>query len=229
MRRPATLFTIVLALGAIVIAASASAKEGATEIEKCQTVSKPGSYKLVNNLTFSGTMGTCLSITTDFVTIDLSGFTISGPGNPAGSSTAIGAENDTRGIAVRNGSISGFAVGVALGDGSTVDGLHVSGGFPSSFGIIATGIVKGNTVFGVVGPPGTGIGIFATGIVTGNYVTRGRFGIEIGQGSTVIGNTAVNSGAGMSVSCPSNVTDNTAVSIQLNGEGCHSEDNVPPP
>jgi hypothetical protein len=40
----------------------------------------PGSYKLVNNLTFNGPAGgTCLSITTSFVTIDLAGFAITHP------------------------------------------------------------------------------------------------------------------------------------------------------
>ena len=81
MRRPAALFPISLALSAMMLAPVAGAREqGLTEIEKCQTISEPGSYKLVNNLTFKGATGACLAITVDFVTIDLAGFTISGPG-----------------------------------------------------------------------------------------------------------------------------------------------------
>ena len=250
MKRSAALFPIALALGAITLApwastqAQDSREEGPIEIEKCQTISQPGSYKLVKNLTFTSSSGTCLTITANFVTIDLAGFTISGPGNPnpfsGNTTTAVAAGNDTAGIAVRNGSISGFIVGVDLGgDGSIVEGLRVIGvDGPRNFGIIATGIVKGNTVVGIIGLPGGGIGISAVGIITGNFVTGNRFGgIEVGQGSTVIGNTSTDNfdpGIGIEVSCPSNVTDNTAVNNGrslhrlLNGNGCNNTNNVAP-
>jgi hypothetical protein len=246
MRRLAVFFPIALSLGAIILAPRAGAKaqdarEGPTEIEKCQTISKSGSYKLVNDLAFSGTSGVCLQITADFVTIDLAGFAINGPG-PHGTAqtTAIGAGSEATGIAVRNGSISGFFDGVDLGgDGSIVEGSRVFGvGCPCDVGISARGIVKGNTVVGIAGLPGEGTGISATGIVTGNYATGSRVAeYVIGQGSTVIGNTAVSNPppfteqAGFFVSCPSNLTDNTATPLSqpgffLNGDGCHSEDNV---
>jgi hypothetical protein len=129
MRRPAAFFAIALALWAISLApwigarAQDNPEEGPIQIEKCQTISKPGSYKLVRNLT---TTGDCLVITASFVTIDLAGFTISGPG---GDNFARGILADTLGITgttVRNGSISGFGAGVALSDGnSIVEGLRV--------------------------------------------------------------------------------------------------------
>jgi hypothetical protein len=227
----------------MILAPQAGAREeGSAEIEKCQTISQPGSYKLVNNLTFTGTTGVCLQITADFVTIDLVGFTITGPGLavPGGpNTTAIASGQDRTGITVRNGSISGFGVGVNLeGDGSIVEGLRVFGGpGTSSLGIAATGIVKGNSVVGIFGAPGgQGRGIAATGIITGNYAAGYRFGgFEIGQGSTVTGNTALGipnfSPLGISVSCPSNVTDNTAINnrsanLELNGAGCNNTNNV---
>jgi hypothetical protein len=58
-------------------------EQGPTEIEKCQTISKPGSYKLINNLK-AGNNADCLVITASFVTIDLAGFTITGRGSPTG-------------------------------------------------------------------------------------------------------------------------------------------------
>jgi hypothetical protein len=248
MRRPAAVFTIALALGAISLAPRSGAQaqdareEGPRQIEKCQTISKSGSYKLVNDLTFKGTTGVCLQITANFVAIDLAGFTISAPGlivfgGP--NTTAIAAGNDTTGIAVRNGSISGFGLGVNLGgDGSIVEGLRVFGGpGTSSLGIAATGVVRGNTVVFVNAPLAFGIGISATGIVAGNYVIGSRDSqYQIGQGSTVIGNTALGGGftepTGFVVSCPSNVTDNTAINnrfnIVLNGDGCNNTNNVAP-
>jgi hypothetical protein len=67
MKRPAAVFTIALALAAIVLAPRGGARaqdrreEIPLEIEKCQTIDKPGSYKLVNNLTFTGSPNTgCL-------------------------------------------------------------------------------------------------------------------------------------------------------------------------
>jgi hypothetical protein len=75
-------------------------------------------------------------------------------------------------------------------------------------------------------------------IITGNYVSGSRgFGMEIGEGSTVIGNTVVNgigqSPFGIRVFCPSNVIDNTAVNnpgrnLVLNGGGCNNTNNVAP-
>jgi hypothetical protein len=237
MRRPAALFPIALALGAVTVASWPSAqaqdaREGPIEIEKCQTISQPGSYTLVNNLTFTGTLGTCLSITANFVTIDLVGFTISKPSGqePGNPTVAIQAGNDTTGITVRNGSIGGFGFGVDLeGANSIVEGLRVIGSIsPSSdFGIAATGIVKGNTVSGF-----NSCGISSTGTVTGNYATGNRGGICVGEGSTVIGNTAMaNFRVGFDVACPSNFTDNTGVHNEANliiGMGCNNTNNVAP-
>jgi hypothetical protein len=240
MKRSAAFFPIALAAAAITLVPLTGAQaqdfreEGPIEIEKCQTVDKPGSYKLVKNLTFTGPPGICLNITASSVTIDLAGFTISG----ITMSSAILAGSETTGIAVRNGSISGFGFGVGLGgDGSTVEGLRVFGVGFSFGGVSARGIVRGNTVVGINGGPGQGTGIAATGIVTGNYVASARVAnYEIGQGSTVIGNTSVGIPGfkvGFLVSCPSNVTDNTAINspggnIVLNGTGCNNTNNVAP-
>lgn len=237
MRRPAAVFPIVLALGAISVASGAGAREGGPiEIATCQTISKPGSYKLVDDLGPNPLLPprTCVVITANFVTIDLAGFSITGPDSEMGILAAPSSSGLLlQGIAVRNGSISHFGTGVDLSsaDGSIVEGLRVFGGsLGSGLGIVASGIVKGNTVTGI-----RGTGISATGTVTRNYSTGNLVGIEIGQGSTVIGNTALhNVHDGLSVLCPSNLTDNTAVNTEtgtnlvLNGEGCHNEDNVAP-
>jgi hypothetical protein len=239
-----TLAAILLAFGA---QAQDAREGGPTEIEKCQTIDKSGSYKLLKNLTFNGPAGSaCLSITASFVTIDLAGFTITGI-SPSGGGplpttsfpTAIEAGGNTTGITVRNGSISGhFNDGVALsGDGSIVEGLHVSNLAGANVvgtvvGIRASGIVRGNTVLNIFGIPGNGNGVEASGLITGNYVSDTRTGIITG-GSTVIGNTVRNSERGIVVGCPSNVTDNTAtgnvdVNLELDGTGCNNTNNVAP-
>ena len=77
MRNAVGVFSIVFALGATTLAPSAGTQP--TQINSCQTISDPGSYVLVNNLSTSD--GDCLDITTSFVTINLAGFTISGGGD----------------------------------------------------------------------------------------------------------------------------------------------------
>jgi hypothetical protein len=247
MKGSAALHPIVLAVVALVLAprgaqAQSAQEPGPIEITACQTINDPGSYKLVNNLTFSAFSGTCLPITVSFVTIDLAGFTISGSGAPHAATEAIAAQPSSgqlRGITVRNGSISGFTHGVDLSSagGSIVEGLRVSGP-GAARGIEANGIVKGNTVldiFDFLSVTATNFGISATGIVTDNYVSGSQSAqYEIGRGSTVIGNTA---GAGpraigFDVICPSNVTNNTAIgnlhNLRLLGTGCNDTNNVAP-
>ena len=252
MKTPASVFTIALALGAIISARVTGAKaqdareEGPFEIEKCQTIDKSGSYKLVRNLTFSGSSGACLMITASGVTLDLAGFTISGRTNvpPTPEITAILGSGDLRGIAVQNGSISGFWIGVDLGSvtGSLVEKLWVFNFIPiitatrGPTGIIASGIVRSNAVFGPLTTFPVATGISATGTLTGNYVTGNATGMLIGRGSTVIGNTATDNRLfGFFVTCPSNVTDNTALNnsdgnlvLETARGSCNTTNNVAP-
>jgi hypothetical protein len=179
MRKSAALFPIALA--AIILAPAAGAREP-TPLRKCQTISQPGSYELADNLTSTGS---CLVIAADFVTVDLAGFSISGvPAIGAVGILTAPSSGELRGIAVRNGSISGFDIAVDLHSafGSFVEGLRVFA-FGSPGGITANGIVKDNIVSGI-----RGTGISATGIVTGNIASGNEEGIQVGQGSTVIGN-----------------------------------------
>jgi len=240
MKGAAAVFPIALALGAMILMPRAGAKaqdareEGPTEIKKCRTIDNPGSYKLVRNLTATGSAD-CLVITASFVTIDLAGFAITGGGSPGNGATGIRtvapSSSSLSGIAVRNGSISGFfnAVDLSSADGSIVEALRAlgfdDGVFASGTGISANGIVRGNTVSAYTG------GISATGVVTGNSANRNFGGIFAGAGSTVIGNIANgNFRIGIGATCPINLTDNTAINnpfdLNLNGNGCHDEDNV---
>jgi len=161
MRRPAALFPIALALGTVILAPAAGARE-TIKIKACQTISQPGSYELVDNLT-AAAAADCLVITANDVTIDLAGFSISGHGMAVRGSRGIGIGGAVQGIAVRNGSVSGFQDEVDLGLSccSIVEGLRVFGlgvNATGGTGISANGIVKGNTVISA-----TATGIFANG------------------------------------------------------------------
>ena len=182
-------------------------------------------------------------ITASGVTLALAGFTISGRTKlpPSIESTAILGSGDLRGIAVQNGSVSGFQIGVDLGSatGSLVEKLRVFNITPillGATGIIASGIVRSNAVFGPLTTIPVATGISATGTLTGNYVTGNATGMLIGRGSTVIGNTATDNRLfGFFVTCPSNVTDNTAVDnpdgnlvLETSHGSCNITNNVAP-
>lgn len=106
------------------------------------SITQPGSYKLMSNLTVpANTNG--IEISVDNVTIDLNGFTLSGPVNCSGSGGAqmvcdvasgygitygAPAGNSKRGWTVRNGTVTGFGKnGVELGEGGLAEALRVMG------------------------------------------------------------------------------------------------------
>jgi hypothetical protein len=150
--------------------------------------------------------------------------------------TGIRAPISVSGIAVRNGSITNFgtAVDLSLGHASIVEEVRA---YSNNAGIlIGDGIVRANTVFGAYFNSGIGTGAAAT--VIDNYVNTSTMhadGVDIGQGSTVIGNTVVHAPyVGIGVVCPSNVIGNTATgslfgqNLVLDGNGCNSQSNVAP-
>jgi hypothetical protein len=96
------------------------------------TITQPGSYYLTTNLTVSG--GNAITITTNGVTLDLNGFTISSTTNPA-SGTAVLIGSGLRNIAIQNGHIQG---------GVTNNGSGVFSGPGFGFGIYYTGFAPQN-------------------------------------------------------------------------------------
>lgn len=249
MRRPAAVFPIALALGAMILAPRAGAQaQGPTEIATCQTISKSGAYKLVNNLTSTGD---CLLVNADYVTIDLGGFAIIGGPSKGTAIQFVGPTPQTprRGFAARNGTISGFATGIQFirvggTDGAIVEGLRI---FGTADGILVRGaVVRGNTVIcggigirvvngsvtgNVVEDCEDGIDAF-DGVVNGNSVFGTGTGTGINVVGTAIGNTITEYGVGIAATCPSNLTDNTATNngknLVLNGTGCKNTNNVAP-
>jgi hypothetical protein len=152
-------FSFVLALGAGVARAQ-------TKINSCGTITESGPYVLSKDITASATdlitAGpgfVCIVIAADFVTLDLAGYTISGPG--VGSVSTFGIANDIsrQGTVVRSGTVTNFGTfGIFLqGSGMTVE--HIRAMNNGSTGIAVEGgrghrivgnILVGNLVFGIV-------------------------------------------------------------------------------
>lgn len=212
---------VVFALGLGGIAAPAWAQ--ATPITSCGNINNPGSYKLAGNLTAAGN---CLQVFSDFVTIDLDGFTILGDGT----GTAIGNAAGGRGTTVRNGKIFGFANGLSFPTGIqvVVEAMTLTNIANVGVTVGAGSVVKDTRTS--ADPPGTGTGFFLIGsgsTVIGNTAMSHNVGFQIPPNSAVINNTSANNTSGFTINCPSNVLGNTATdSGTLIGPGCRSDHNL---
>ena len=180
-------------------------------------ITKSGSYKLNGNLTVKTAGADAIDVNVSNVTIDLSGFTITG-GVIAINGLTAGATNTT----VTNGIITGSSGGIILAEGGVVRGVHV-------IGLTATGTncgaikcvdhctIAGNVVdSNAVCSPAGAITVGGNSLITDNTVTAtvGGPGILVGAagGTIVSGNTANgNSGDGIEVEGPGVlVSHNTA-------------------
>lgn len=100
----------VLLLG-LTAARAAAQTTGCTEITAVPyTISSPGIYCLTANLSYASSSGAAITITTDGVTVDLNGHTLSGSA-PSNSASGVLATGSAR-LTVRNGTIKSFFAGV---------------------------------------------------------------------------------------------------------------------
>lgn len=228
---------LIVLLAAAILGAfpGLAAAQSATAIKKCKAISKPGSYVVTRNLpSKSGLKGNdCLIVRSNFVTIDLGGFVLTG--NRKGS--AITDQNkNRRSITVRNGTITNFKRGVSLEETveAVIRDLQVIGN--GSDGIRAG---EGCIISDNIASRNDGEGILATDgecLVKNNVAnSNDEDGLELeGTGHTVIGNTANNNDDdGIEVECPSNVAENTAVrngqvNVKLVGADCEESRNLSP-
>lgn len=182
------------------------------------TISQPGTYRLMSNLTVASSTTHAIQITGNNVTLDLNGFSIIGPGacsetGGTGGITCTPADSANYGVdasnrsftSVRGGSVRGFAEGVAAGFFADVSGLRIS---DMRYGGISAGVnssVTDNVIARVrtAGIYNNGLtrnnliyfaqtGVSASGgLIEGNrilYTTNGISGGSISQGSAVVGN-----------------------------------------
>jgi Right handed beta helix region len=193
----------------------------------CGVITAPGTYIALANINATGD---CLVVQSDFVTIDLGGYVITGNGTGSGivESQAVG----RRGITVRNGFVTNFQNGIALSNSSgvRVENMNVTGNLSQgiNLGGMSTalrntvafnggtgialgqrGLAEGNNVSENIG---SGISVDLGGNVTGNTVGRNQAsGILASEGALVSGNVSRNNGGnGITVDCPAAVIGNTS-------------------
>jgi parallel beta-helix repeat protein len=202
MRLKAWSLGLFAAAAMLAYAASAGAVDGIIEINQAKVLASGGSfpytisaasagqsYRLTGPLKVPASTEAIL-VSAPNVTIDLNGFTISGPGatnafTPYGIDASAAASVNTT---VENGTITGFARGLVMGNGvvrnvkanTNMVGIEVgtasviSGNTVNSnteFGIVCDGagdLISGNTVF----QNGTGIACAATSGYAGNVLNN---------------------------------------------------------
>ena len=186
------------------------------------TISQPGSYRLSSNLEVPDAATTGIEITAGNVTLDLNGFTISGPNvctpNPTRCTFAGGAgigikafgavgELSPSNIRVMNGMVRGMGGhGIRImGDGTLVQNVvSSSNGGP---GIV---VGEGNVIDSVAKLNASGAAIVGV-IVRGCTAANNVFGIFVRPGGVAEGNVAIaNAAVGLSVN-NATATGNTAV------------------
>ena len=172
-----------------------------TRIGGCTTISAPGPYVLTKNITASTSdltvvgpgnnpYSACIVIAADFVTLDLAGYTITGPGAvgfaPNYAITNFTVDVARQGIEVRSGTVTNFSgAGIWLiGSGHTVEHVRAIRNVGSGM-ILQGGTVTGNRVVGNTanGNSGGGISVACPAVVLENVATGNSGGDIVSSGS----------------------------------------------
>jgi hypothetical protein len=197
------------------------------------TITAPGYYYLGGNLTLTTSGGTGITINTGVndVTIDLAGFTLTGPADGSYCYGIYWYGNTN--VEVRNGTVRGWYAGVVedspSGAKDRVIGVRAEG---NGYGIALGGdnhLIKGCTASQGSAYSSTGYGLFIlgnNGCISGstvrNYTT---YGIVLDGSGTITGNLVMNgtgSGAmGIYASGPATISHNVALNCTtgLSGAG----------
>ncbi len=191
-------------------------------------ISQPGSYFLTGNLTGIG-FSHGIQIGVSNVTLDLSGFTMTGGSTAGGIGIYSAATYDN--ITIRNGTVTGWASGIGLAQinravvddirayGNGGDGINVG-----SSSIIRDCVAQNNSNEGIEAGP------FA--IVTGCAVSMigapspSGTGIQVGEGSLVERNTVKGTQNGISTGDASTIQNNVVRSIGVTGIKVTSDSTV---
>ena len=180
------------------LAAALAASQAAAAprvLQNCATLNEPGSYVVGRNLSANND---CFVIDSDFVTIDLDGFVISG--NGTGSAFVERLAVGRRGLTLRNGVVTGFANGVLMGNSSSITIERVRFEDNTSNAVRAGDMVTVKDCHAVRN--GRGIELGQRALVSGNVVNESALGpgILVGIGSNVIGNAVGRSHSGIVMS-----------------------------
>ena len=224
----ASLTLASLTLPVWLLCASNSFAGGAQQISQKDVplvITKPGSYCLISNLTVSSPDVSAITNNADNVTIDLNGFSVTGPGKGV---PGIGIKNDMMkmvdNVVVKNGTVRGWGIGIHLhGTNNRVENVRV---FEAAHGIFvgrssivsqcqmascSVGVdtddgsmVLNNTIYSMdhhcIGTSGGNVPVGGV-TVMGNNCRLSFIGIKVqGQGNRIEGNTITQCDTGIDLS-----------------------------
>ena len=211
-------------IAALFIGGGASAQTDELQsISSCRLIDKPVSYVLEKNITatqqdLKASGPSCILIVADFVTLDLRGHTLTGPGSTPGSGFGIYSTADSNGrypnaTLVRNGSVTTFDRGIALeGAGHAAQDVRLmNNGVGLTLDGIGFSAERVHALFNGIGM--LCFGGFGHSVRHSEVTSSGNNGINLDAcpGSSFIGNTVFGSGApGIVARCPSVVLQNIA-------------------
>ncbi len=219
MKKALRSIAFVSLFAALLIPATAFAKGPIAIKNLPYTISVPGNYTLAGNLTYTANLAHAITISANNVTLDMGGYSITGPGAATASFNGVTINGD--GVEVRNGYISGFSSGLyadvnsistkasnlRLHDNQVGISLALSAigavikdcmaYTNKSYGILAEAagsIITNNVAYnnGTVDSPAWGIYVYGPScVIIGNssYANTG-IGIFAGPGCTVKNNSA---------------------------------------
>jgi hypothetical protein len=184
------------------------------------TISQPGSYRLVENITVPNSSTTAIEVTADNVTIDLNGFAIFGPvsctacvGNaasmvcsPTGAGRGISSADERKNLKVMNGTVKGMGgIGIRAGD-ATIENVRVINNGNDGIYIQLEGRVRSVSA---ASNGATGIDLGGHGMVSGSSAECNKnIGISLGLGN-VSGSIADGNGS-YGIRATGTVTGNTS-------------------
>jgi hypothetical protein len=238
---------VALTLGNIA-SAQILTSDGIQGVGSCRVIDKPGSYALTKNIIAKATdlkavpggVPACILIIADFVTLDLRGHTLTGPGSGFGIySTGNSSGRAPSATHVRNGSVTNFDRGIALeGDGHAAEQVRLLGNLGA--GLTFDGV---GSRAEAVHTLNNGNGILCFGgfghSVQHSHASQNGTGINLGAcpGSSIVANNVSgNGGDGIVAKCPSVIVQNMAfqnagsdILTDLPVPACTRADNNPAP
>lgn len=229
-----------LAMGVILSASAVHAVDGVIEINAASaaagsitagdapgfpvTISEQGSYRLTSDLEVPNLNTIGIEITTSYVTVDLNGFTLFGPGGGSGTGDGIRATATRSDIVVKNGTVRAMGSGgirLAGGQGR-VENVHASrnnddGIQLGSHGMVRNCTASANGDIGII--VSTGGSLIENKSRQNGFASGFGGGLGLGEGGIAIGNTSRdNTGEGL--------VTNRAATIVNNSFYNNSEDGV---
>ena len=195
-------------------------------------ITQSGSYKLSGNLVISIPYKDGIDVNADNVTLDLNGFTISGPAICTGTPPScteyyeaqIGIRSTSNAIAVRNGVVRGFDAGIFLfGKNNIVEDVLVTENHTYGIDVVHAVVRRNNA------SRNGAAGISAVNSVVTDNVANSNTGTGISAGSSVVmQNTASFNSTGLAIShglFGSNVVFGNSNQQVFNSEGLSQGNN----